>query len=154
MDPPARGLLCKLLLRSLSLPSQCGHHPQLAAEPLQHPEPRSLRLTLLRSSGPGASHHPVLRGTHTKSRAALQHGRQVLQVQLSFGGFSGEETPRRRTREKLKLGRMQFVLNDCPHPPQPRLGFCPAQEERKNNPHKLLAIIGSIYQKSSETTSP
>lgn len=53
-----------------------------AAEPLQHPEPGSLRLALLCSSGLGAPDHPVLRGSLPKSRAALKHGCQVLQVQL------------------------------------------------------------------------
>ncbi len=37
--------------------------PSIAPEPVQHLEPRSIRLTLLRSSGLGAPHHPLLRGS-------------------------------------------------------------------------------------------
>lgn len=58
-----------------------------AAEPVQHPEPRGIRVTLLCSSGLGAPHHPLLRGSIPESWAALQHGGQVLQVQLGVWGF-------------------------------------------------------------------
>lgn len=46
-----------------------------AAEPLQHVEPWGVCLALLCSSGLGAPHHLVLRGSLPKSGAALQHGR-------------------------------------------------------------------------------
>lgn len=55
-----------------------------AAEPLQHFKPRSICLPLLCSSGLGAPHNPLLRWTLSKSRAALKHGCQVLQMQLNF----------------------------------------------------------------------
>lgn len=37
--------------------------PPAAAEPLQYSEPRGIRITMLRPSGLGAPHHPLLRGS-------------------------------------------------------------------------------------------
>lgn len=37
---------------------------------------------MLCATGPGAPHHPLLCGPNTQGGAALQHDRQVLQVQL------------------------------------------------------------------------
>lgn len=69
-------------------------------------------------------------------------------------GFSGEQTweekPWRRMRVEFKLGRMQFVLDD----PRPTLSSASALPKKTKQPTDLLAIIGSIYENSSETTSP
>lgn len=72
----------------------CSALPSAAAEPVQHLEPRSVRIPLLRSSGSGAPHHPLLRGPFPQSRAAVQHGGQVLQMQL--GSHRG---PRQQARQ-------------------------------------------------------
>lgn len=73
----------------LANPHLFCHLPFTAAEPVQHLEPRSVRLSLLCSSGLGAPNHPLLRGSLPESRAAFKHGRQVLQVQLNFKVFEG-----------------------------------------------------------------
>lgn len=81
-------------IQAMSLFLKCGcwtlslcRLPSTAAEPVQHLEPGSVRLPLLCSSGLGAPNHPLLRGSLPESRAALKHGRQVLQVQLNFKVF-------------------------------------------------------------------
>lgn len=50
------------LLWSL-IPICCFSFPLAAAEPLQYSEPRGICVTLLRPSGLGAPHHPLLRGS-------------------------------------------------------------------------------------------
>lgn len=74
------------------VPDLCSALSSAAAEPVQHVEPRSVCISLLRSSGSGAPHYPLLCGPFPQSRAAVQHGGQVLQMQLGpavHGGRPG-----------------------------------------------------------------
>lgn len=64
----ARGLAFQLL-SDVSSPG-AGH--------VQHLEPRSLRLALLRAPGLGALDHPVLRREEPQGGAPLEHGGEVL----------------------------------------------------------------------------
>lgn len=52
----------------------------IAAEPVQHTKPGSIRLPLLCPSRPGTPHYTLLLWTNPQSGAALQHDCEVLQV--------------------------------------------------------------------------
>lgn len=90
-------------------PDLCPALSSTAAEPVQHLEPRSVGIPLLRSSGPGAPHDPLLRGPLPQSRAAVQHGGQVLQMQLGFA-VHGERPG--SSHRPLRSGPVQFVIHE------------------------------------------
>ena len=57
-------LKSQISFESLLIPiSYLCFPPPKAAEPVQHPEPGGVRVPLLCSSGLGAPHHPLLRGS-------------------------------------------------------------------------------------------
>lgn len=56
--------------------------PLTGAGTVQHPEPGGIGLAMLRAPGPGTPDHPVLCRQDPQGGAAVQHGSEVLQVQL------------------------------------------------------------------------
>ncbi|XP_068765794.1 transforming growth factor beta-1 proprotein isoform X1 [Struthio camelus] len=83
VDPRAQGLHGQLLHGALPLRVERRHPVHQGAGAVQPAQPRGVGGALLRAPEPGPAAHRLLRGAQGARRAALQHGRPRLQVQLT-----------------------------------------------------------------------
>lgn len=82
--------------------------PPTGAGTVQHPEPGGVSLAMLCAAGPGAPDHPVLCRQDPQGGAAVQHGGEVVQVQLRPACIRGGKTA---TTDCCSLGNQ----SDRPH---------------------------------------
>lgn len=66
--------------------------PSIGAGTVQYPEPGGIGFSVLCAAGPGAPDHPVLCWQDPQGGAAVQHGGEVVQVQLRPACDRGRKT--------------------------------------------------------------